>query len=50
MEVQKPGTKKWIFECYPIGRSGLRVHKQFEAQAFERHTMDEADAKPRLVE
>lgn len=49
MAERKLKTQKWICECYPAGRSGRRIRKQFatkgEAQAFERHTMDEADAK-----
>lgn len=54
MAVRKLDTGKWICECYPAGRSGRRVRKQFatkgEALAFERHTMDEAGAKPWLGE
>lgn len=51
MAVRKLDTGKWICECYPTGH---RVSKQFatkgEALAFERHTMDEAEAKPWLGE
>ena len=54
MAVRKLTTGQWICECYPAGRSGRRVRKQFatkgEALAFERHTMDEADSKPWLGE
>lgn len=54
MTVRKLDTGKWICECYPAGRSGRRVRKQFsikgEALAFERHTMDESVAKPWLGE
>ncbi len=54
MAVRKLDTGKWICECYPAGRSGRRVRKQFatkvEALAFELHTMDEAEAKPWLGE
>lgn len=54
MTVRKLGTGKWICECYPTGRSGRRVRKQFttkgEALAFERHTMDLIEAKPWLGE
>ncbi|MGC6387260.1 tyrosine-type recombinase/integrase [Ewingella sp. S1.OA.A_B6] len=54
MAVRKLITGLWICECYPAGRSGRRVRKQFatkgEALAFERHTMDEADNKPWLGE
>ncbi|MDE7907136.1 hypothetical protein Q7485_09765 [Enterobacter cloacae] len=54
MAVRKLDIGKWICECYPAGRSGRRVRKQFatkgEALAFERHKMDEAEAKPWLDE
>jgi len=54
MAVRKLETGKWICECYPAGRSGRRVRKQFstkgEALAFERHIMDETAAKPWLSE
>lgn len=54
MAVGKLDTGKWICECYPAGRSGRRVHKQFgtkgEALAFDRHTLDGAEAKPWLGE
>lgn len=52
MAVRKLDTGKWLCECYPAGRSGRRVRKQFatkgEALAFERHTMDETASKPWL--
>lgn len=52
MSVRKLETGKWICECYPSGRSGKRVRKQFatkgEAVAFEKHTMTEVEAKPWL--
>jgi hypothetical protein len=51
MAVQKLDAGKWVCECYPAGR---RVRTQFatkgEALAFERHTMDETQAKPWLGE
>lgn len=54
MAVRKLNTGKWICECYPAGRSGCRVRRQFatkgETLAFERHTMDEAETKPWLGE
>lgn len=54
MAVRKLTTGKWLCECYPAGRSGRRVRKQFatkgEALAFERHTMEETEAKPWLGE
>lgn len=54
MSVRKLSTGKWICECYPNGRDGKRVRKQFatkgEAVAFENFTMDEVDNKPWLGE
>lgn len=29
MAVRKLTTGKWLCECYPAGRSGRRVRKQF---------------------
>lgn len=50
MAVRQLDTGKRMYECYPVGRSGRRVRKQFatkgEALAFERHTMDEVEARP----
>ncbi len=54
MSVRKSNTGKWVCECYPTGRSGRRVRRQFatkgEALAFERHTMSEIETKPWLGE
>ena len=54
MSVRKIPSGKWLCECYPAGRSGRRVRKQFatkgEALAFERHTMEETESKPWLGE
>ena len=54
MAVRKLTTGKWLCECYPAGRNGRRVRKQFatkgEALAFERYTMGEIEAKPWLGE
>ncbi|HCN9210679.1 TPA: tyrosine-type recombinase/integrase [Escherichia coli] len=54
MAVRKLTTGKWLCECYPAGRSGRRVRKQFatkgEALAFERHAMEETESKPWLGE
>lgn len=54
MTVRKLISGKWICECYPAGRSGRRVRKQFstkgEALAFERHAMAEAELKPWMSE
>lgn len=54
MAVRKLSTGKWLCECYPNGREGKRVRKQFatkgEAVAFENYIMDEVDNKPWLGE
>lgn len=54
MTVRKLPSGKWICECYPNGRDGKRVRRQFatkgEAVAFEKHKMEEADNKPWLGE
>jgi len=54
MTVRKLPSGKWICECYPSGRGGKRVRKQFatkgEAIAFDNHTMDEANSKPWMGE
>lgn len=46
MAVRKQASGKWLCECYPHGREGKRVRKQFatkgEAVAFERFTMEQA--------
>lgn len=54
MTVRKLPSGKWICECYPNGRDGRRVRKQFatkgEALSFENFTMGEVDSKPWLGE
>lgn len=54
MAVHRQSTGKWLCECYPAGREGRRVRKQFatkgEALAFERFTMEQVDNKPWLGE
>ena len=54
MTVRKLPTGKWICECYPGGRDGKRVRKQFatkgEAVAYENHIMGETESKPWLGE
>lgn len=54
MTVRKLPSGKWICECYPNGRDGKRVRKQFatkgEAVAFENYTMEEVNNKPWLGE
>ncbi|HHQ6536302.1 TPA: phage integrase [Serratia fonticola] len=54
MAVRKQTSGKWLCECYPAGRTGRRVRKQFatkgEAIAFERFTMEQVDNKPWLGE
>ncbi|ELN91572.1 Integrase [Salmonella enterica subsp. enterica serovar Enteritidis str. 22558] len=47
MTVRKQPNGKWLCECYPNGRNGKRVRKQFatkgEAIAFESFTMEEVN-------
>lgn len=47
MTIRKQANGKWLCECYPNGRDGKRVRKQFatkgEAIAFENFTMDEVN-------
>ncbi|MEG7416158.1 site-specific integrase [Serratia marcescens] len=54
MTIRKLASGKWLCECYPNGRTGRRVRKQFatkgEAVAFENFTMEEVDNKPWLGE
>ncbi|WP_213993894.1 tyrosine-type recombinase/integrase [Sodalis sp. dw_96] len=54
MTIRKLSTGKWICECYPNGRTGKRIRKQFatkgETLAFERFIMEEVDVKPWLGE
>lgn len=54
MTIRKLESGKWLCECYPGGRTGKRVRRQFatkgEAVAFEKHTTEEADNKPWLGE
>ncbi|PIJ41742.1 site-specific integrase [Tatumella sp. OPLPL6] len=54
MTVRKQPNGKWLCECYPNGREGKRVRKQFvtkgEAIAFENFTMEEVNKKPWLGE
>lgn len=54
MTIRKQPNGKWLCECYPNGRDGKRVRKQFatkgEAIAFENFTMDEVNKKPWLGE
>lgn len=54
MTIRKQPNGKWLCECYPNGRDGKRVRKQFttkgEAVAFENFTMEEVNKKPWLGE
>jgi len=49
MSIRRLNTGLWVCECYPARRSERHVRKQFttkgEALAFERHKMDETEAK-----
>lgn len=54
MAIRKQPDGKWLCECYPNGRNGKRVRKQFktraEAIAYEQYHLEEAKAKPWLAE
>lgn len=54
MTVRKQPSGKWFCECYPAGRDGRRVRKQFatkgEALAYENYIMGEVEDKPWLGE
>lgn len=54
MTVRKLPSGKWLCECYPSGRDGRRVRKQFatkhEATAYEDYIMQQVDDKPWLGE
>ena len=54
MTVRKLPSGKWLCECYPSGRTGKRVRKQFatkgEANAYELFIMGETEDKPWLGE
>ncbi len=53
MTIRKQPNGKWLCECYPNGRDGKRVRKQFatkgEAVAFENFTMDEVGSDSNLL-
>ncbi|MCU5775872.1 tyrosine-type recombinase/integrase [Erwiniaceae bacterium BAC15a-03b] len=54
MAIRKQSDGKWLCECYPNGRNGKRVRKQFktraEAVSYERYHLEEVKAKPWLAE
>lgn len=54
MSVRKLPSGKWLCECYPNGREGKRVRKQFstkgEAIAFEVFSMEQAKSRPWLAD
>jgi integrase len=54
MTIRKLLSDKWLCECYPSGRDGRRIRKQFttkgEAIAFENHTMNQVADKAWLGE
>lgn len=54
MSVRKLSNGKWLCECLPSGRGGVRYRRQFatkgEAAAFERYTLDQANNKPWTAE
>lgn len=54
MTVKKLPSGKWLMQCFPFGRDGKRVRKQFatksEALAYERHIIDEHANRPWIEE
>ncbi|AOR65091.1 tyrosine-type recombinase/integrase [Pectobacterium wasabiae] len=54
MTIRKLPTGKWLCECYPNGREGKRVRKQFstkgEAVSYEQYVMEQTKLKPWLGE
>lgn len=50
MTVRKLPSGKWLCQCFPYGRDGKRIRKQFatkgEALSFERRTMYSAASQP----
>ncbi|HHK7964830.1 TPA: tyrosine-type recombinase/integrase [Serratia marcescens] len=54
MAVNKLTSGKWQVQCFPNGRNGKRIRKQFatkgEAVAYERHIKEEYENKPWLGE
>ncbi|MEH0833285.1 tyrosine-type recombinase/integrase [Pectobacterium cacticida] len=54
MAISKQPSGKWLLQCFPNGRDGRRIRKQFatkgEALAYERYIRDESEHKPWLGE
>ncbi|EGT3635784.1 site-specific integrase, partial [Morganella morganii] len=54
MALSKQPDGKWLVQCFPNGRNGHRIRKQFatkgEAVAYERYIKEQADDKPWLGE
>lgn len=54
MALSKQPDGKWLVQCFPNGRNGRRIRKQFatkgEAVAYERYIKEQADDKPWLGE
>ncbi len=50
MAIRKQKEGKWQCECYPNGREGKRIRKQFETRAeaiaYENAQIEEAKARP----
>jgi len=49
MTVRKLPSGKWLWQCFPYGRDGKRIRRQFatkgEALSFERRTMNNATSQ-----
>lgn len=54
MAISKQPDGKWLVQCFPNGRNGRRIRKQFatkgEAVAYERYIKEQAEDKPWLGE
>lgn len=54
MAISKQPDGKWLVQCFPNGRNGRRIRKQFatkgEAIAYERYIKEQAEDKPWLGE
>lgn len=54
MSISKQKNNSWLVQCFPNGRNGRRIRKQFatkgEAIAYERYIKEQAEDKPWLGE
>lgn len=54
MSINKQSSGKWLVQCFPNGRNGRRIRKQFatkgEAITYERYIKEQAEDTPWLGE